>query len=112
MTETPASALVPEWTLGWRLQRALAHAGVTVGQIAGEMNVSRGTVSRWLNDRGAPPRPIYLKEWALRCGVPVTWLKDGVTSQARAGFKMRCSLPSGLFSFLTRPALAWVPCAA
>jgi transcriptional regulator with XRE-family HTH domain len=77
MSEEPGQRLVPEWTLGWRMQRALAHAGITAGEIADELGVHRGTVSRWLNDRGMPPRAIYLKEWALRTGVPIGWLRHG-----------------------------------
>lgn len=77
MTETTELALVPEWTLGWRLQRALAHAGITTNDIATELEVSRATISRWINDHGAPPRAIYVKEWALRCGVPYEWIQHG-----------------------------------
>jgi DNA-binding XRE family transcriptional regulator len=80
MTQQPdasSPALVPEWTLGWRLQRALAHAGLTSNEIADDMEVSRTTISRWLNDRGAPPRTIYVRQWALRTGVPYPWLATG-----------------------------------
>lgn len=79
MTQQPDTnpALVPEWTLGWRLQRALAHAGITSNDIADEMEVSRTTISRWLNDRGAPPRSPYVKQWALICRVPYDWLVYG-----------------------------------
>lgn len=71
-----AQESVPEWTLGWRLQRALTHAGLHVDDITEEFGVSRSTVSRWLNDKG-PVRPIYLKQWAIRCGVPLEWLAPG-----------------------------------
>jgi transcriptional regulator with XRE-family HTH domain len=74
MTELPQAGVVPEWTLGWRMQRALAHAEISVEAIAGELGVSRSSVSRWLNDRGAPPRAAYVKLWALRTGVPFDWL--------------------------------------
>lgn len=74
MSEMPEVGQIPEWTLGWRMQRALAHAGISVNEIADEMGVSRATISRWINDKGAPPRTIYLKEWALRTGVPLGWL--------------------------------------
>lgn len=77
MTEMPESAgQIPAWTLGWRMQRALAHAGISVNEIAEEMGVSRATISRWINDKGAPPRAAYLKQWALRTGVPYLWLTD------------------------------------
>jgi transcriptional regulator with XRE-family HTH domain len=77
--------VVPEWTLGWRMQRALAHAGVSVEQIADETGVSRSTISRWLNDRGAPPRAGYLKLWSLRTGASYEWLRTGYVSPGGEG---------------------------
>jgi transcriptional regulator with XRE-family HTH domain len=76
-TQTAAAHVVPDWTLGWRLQRALAHAEVSVEDMAGELGVTRSTISRWMHDRGAPPRPIYVKQWALRTGVSQEWLLSG-----------------------------------
>lgn len=73
----PDLALVPEWTLGWRLQRALSHAGISVNDMARDLGMSRATISRWINDKGAPPRDIYVKEWALRCRVSYQWLRFG-----------------------------------
>jgi transcriptional regulator with XRE-family HTH domain len=77
MSEARESGAIPEWTLGWRLNRALDHAGVSVEGIAADLGVSRSTISRWINDRGAPPRTIYIREWALRCGVDYRWLRSG-----------------------------------
>lgn len=77
---------VPAWTLRWRLQRALAHGGVSIDEMAAELGVSRQTVSRWLNEHGSPKRG-YLKLWALRCGVPLGWLTgadDGPKSGNRS----------------------------
>jgi transcriptional regulator with XRE-family HTH domain len=68
---------VPGWTLGWRLQRALDWAGVSVQDMAEELDVSRSTISRWCNDHGSPPRAIYLRAWATRCRVPMVWLQYG-----------------------------------
>ncbi len=96
MTEMPQAGVIPEWTLGWRMQRALAHAEISVEAIAGELGVSRSSVSRWLNDRGAPPRAAYLKLWALRTGVPYEWLTG---PDFRRGFR-------------TAPFLTLVTCAA
>jgi transcriptional regulator with XRE-family HTH domain len=76
MTEMPATALVPEWTLGWRLQRALAHAEISTPDMADKLNVTRQTVRRWASDQ-IVPKPIYVKEWALICGVPYRWLAYG-----------------------------------
>ncbi len=71
--QSPQAGAIPAWTIGWRMQRALAHAGVSVEEISDELGVSRSSVSRWLNDR-ALPRAAYLKVWALRTGVAYEWL--------------------------------------
>lgn len=78
-TETSHPPGIPEWTLGWRLQRSLAHATMTTGDMADELGVARSTVSRWMNDHGSAPRAAFVKQWALRTGVPYEWLKDGET---------------------------------
>lgn len=64
---------IPPETMGWRLQRSLAFAGVSVQEMADELGVSRGTISRWCNDKNRPRRS-DLRLWALRCGVPFDWL--------------------------------------
>src|SRR6266496_4037232 len=71
--QSPQAGAIPAWTIGWRMQRALAHAGISVEEISDELGVSRSSVSRWLNDR-ALPRAAYLKVWALRTGVAYEWL--------------------------------------
>lgn len=80
MSEMQTGDVVPQWTLGWRLQRALSHADMKVEQMADELGISRGTASRWLNDRG-PVREIYLKQWAMRCGVAFEWIKSGAATE-------------------------------
>ena len=73
----------PPLTLGWRMQMALGHAGLDIQQIAEELGVARSTVSRWMHDKG-PVRPVFVKAWAMRCGVSYDWLRgadsDGATS--------------------------------
>ena len=64
---------IPEWTLGWRLKRALSFADLSAQDMAAELGVHVATVSRWMNDR-EHPRRAYLMAWALRCGVPFGWL--------------------------------------
>jgi transcriptional regulator with XRE-family HTH domain len=77
---------IPEWTLGWRLQRALMHAGMRADEMGRELGVTRTTISRWVNDHGAPPRTAYVRLWALRTGVPYSWLSEGtVTSEPTDG---------------------------
>lgn len=71
---------VPDWPLGWRLARALDLRGIGVGEIADEIGVSRKTVSRWLHDKGTPPREFYLNHFVKRCRVNDGWLKTGRAS--------------------------------
>lgn len=46
-------------------------------QIAREVGVTPGTITRWCRDQGAPPRPSYLRDWARLCEVPYEWLLTG-----------------------------------
>lgn len=78
MSDTnPNTGQVPEWTLGWRMKRALAHAGMTAEEMAEELGYVTKTMSRWTNDKGAPPRAVILKRWAMKTGVPYGWLVGG-----------------------------------
>lgn len=74
MSDMTIGDIVPAWTLGWRLQRSLGHAQMSVEQMTQELGVSRSTLSRWLNDRGAPPKRAYLQQWAALTRVPADWL--------------------------------------
>jgi len=70
----PASQAVPEITLGWRLRIAMEHAGIKADDMAAQLGVHRGTITRWTHDIGASPRPVYLEKWAFLCGVSLDWL--------------------------------------
>jgi transcriptional regulator with XRE-family HTH domain len=74
---TAPQAHVPPITLGWRLKIALSHGGIKAEHMADALDVSRQTVSRWMSDKGAPPKRVYLKEWAEATGVPLQWLETG-----------------------------------
>ena len=67
---TTATPGIPDWTLGWRMKRALSWGDVGVAEMAELLGYSRGQVSRYLNDKGEPPRDSVLRLWAIRCGVP------------------------------------------
>jgi len=111
MTASPDAdaGVVPEWTTGWRLQRSLAHARIQAGDMAAELQVSRATVSRWLNDKGLPPRSVYLRRWADLTGVPFLWLchgdarpcGPGGTAVARIGGGVKNNGRSGRFNLTT-----------
>lgn len=66
---------VPPLTLGWRLKMALGER--TADWIGQQLGVSRNTVSRWMNDRGAEPRRAYVLQWAMATGVNAQWLEKG-----------------------------------
>lgn len=69
---------IPLETLGDRLNRSLKFADLSVQEMADHLGMNRNSLSRYLNDRGAPPRSHILRLWALRCGVPYSWLSTGV----------------------------------
>lgn len=77
MSEMSEHSRVPAWTLGWRLKRALAEGGVAAGDMADYLGYSKAQVSRYLNDKGEPPRAQVLRLWAMHCGVPFDWLAYG-----------------------------------
>ena len=76
MSIDAASGVVPGWTLGWRMQRALSYADLTTIQVAEAMGVSRTTVSRWLNDAATPKRA-FLIQLSLMTRVSLEWLETG-----------------------------------
>lgn len=68
---------VPQFKLHHRLGLALEEAGVGVQEMADYLDVSRESVSRWINGRGVVKRSI-LRLWALRTGVDLVWLETGL----------------------------------
>lgn len=86
MEHAPGQAgSIPPLTLGWRLQMALRQAGISVQEMADELGMARNSLSRWMADRGTPPRAAFVKQWALRTGVPYTWLATGEAENPRPG---------------------------
>ncbi|WP_353809653.1 helix-turn-helix domain-containing protein [Agromyces sp. SYSU T00194] len=65
-----------EFDLADRIRRALRVSGVGVGEMADELEVSRNTVSNWINGRNAPRRR-DLRVIAMRTGMPLEWLENG-----------------------------------
>lgn len=78
-TTTEASGDVPRFELRHRMGLALEHADLSVQAMADHLEVSRNTVGNYLAGRTAAPTPT-LRVWALRCGVPYRWLRDGEPS--------------------------------
>ena len=94
-TVTTHQGQIPAWTLGWKLKRALDHAGLSAQEMAAELGVHVGTVSRWMNDRETPRRA-YVMAWALRCGVAFSWLTETESPQVSPGISGQERRPAGL----------------
>lgn len=73
MTEQTTAEVVPEWDMSDRLRKALTHAGISSNEMAEYLEVTRHTISNWINGRTRPPATA-VKLWAMRCGVPYKWL--------------------------------------
>jgi transcriptional regulator with XRE-family HTH domain len=74
MSENPVH--VPRWDLADRMRKSLRDADIGVQDMADYLEVSRNTVSNWINGHN-PPSAQTLRLWAMRCGVPLKWLRDG-----------------------------------
>ena len=68
---------VPQWDLADRLRKSLREAGMGAQDMADYLEVSRNTVSAWMNGR-TPPSTQSIRLWALRTGVPFAWLREGI----------------------------------
>lgn len=77
MSTSAQERAIPALTLGWRLQMAMRHGGVTRDAMAEYLGVSPSTISRWNGDKGDAPKRAYLAQWALLTGVDLGWLTDG-----------------------------------
>jgi len=67
---------VPEFDLADRMRKALRASDLHVQEIADYLEVSRNTVSTWINGRITPSAQT-IRLWALRTGVPYGWLREG-----------------------------------
>ena len=80
-TGTDGGPAVPEWTMADRLRKARESAGLEQRELAADIGVSRNTVHNYERGRVVPRRPVVLA-WAIRTGVPVSWLWDGADDDA------------------------------
>jgi transcriptional regulator with XRE-family HTH domain len=71
-----ADGTVIKWDQPDRMRKALRVSGVSVQEMADYLDVDRSTVSTWINGR-IKPSITTLRLWALRTGVPFTWLHHG-----------------------------------
>lgn len=83
-----AQQVIPQWTLADRLAKALDEAGISVQEMADILMVSRNTVGNYINGRSVP-KPAYMRVWAERCQVPLSWLETGDGSSDLPGAPKR-----------------------
>jgi transcriptional regulator with XRE-family HTH domain len=76
MTEAPQPGAVPSWTLADRMRKAREYAGLKQTELAADIGIARSSITNYETGRKTPSRPVLLS-WALRCGVPLTWLRYG-----------------------------------
>lgn len=66
---------IPEWTVGDRLSKARDTAGLSQGDFADEVGMSRRSVVRY--ESGSYAKKSVLLLYAMRTGVPLEWLVSG-----------------------------------
>lgn len=88
---------VPPLTLGWRLKMALAAGDVSREEMARELGMDPGTLSRWMSDKGAPPKRAFVIQWAIRTNTSMAWLETGDAGPSDPG----PGRPSGKLAALT-----------
>ena len=71
-----ASGGVPQFEMRHRMALALESRDISIGEIADYLGVHRNTVGGWLAGR-TRPSTASVKLWALRTGVPYSWLTTG-----------------------------------
>lgn len=76
MTEH-AAGTIPAFHAGDRLRKARELTGLDQTEFAGQLGVSRGTVSNYENSATTKRKPIVMRAWALASGVPLAWLETG-----------------------------------
>ena len=59
-----------------RLAKSLHVAGLNNLDMAEALDVSPNTISNYTNGN-TRPRKLYIREWALKTGVPLEWLETG-----------------------------------
>ena len=65
-----------------RMRKALRVSGMSVQEVADEIEVYRNTVGNWINGHTAP-RPRDLRAFARVTKVPVSWLENGTLDDVR-----------------------------
>lgn len=94
MTIEPMHGIIPQFNLADRLRKAREVTGLGVVEFADEVGISRNSVRNY--ETGVTvPRPVILRAWSLRTGVPAEWLETGIapSSGEDDGATGECSPP-------------------
>lgn len=100
MTASTEGVPIPPWDLADRLRKSLRVSGVGVQEMADYLEVSRNTVSAWVNGR-TPPSSQSVRLWALRTGFPYEWLRGGPTPPGPGGQPDQQPTPSTVDQWFT-----------
>lgn len=84
VSNTPIPAGVPHIEPRHRMRIALEHAHVSMGEMAELLEVSGNTVGNYLAGRSVPSAAT-LRVWAMRCGVPLDWIRYGTENDDDGG---------------------------
>ena len=82
---------VPDWDLPDRMRKALRHAGMSPGQMARYLGVTRQSVGNWISGR-VDPSFQTVRLWSIRTGTDLEWLLVGETALAQAGSHISTNL--------------------
>ncbi len=78
------AGFIPTWTLGDRLRKARETTGLSMGEFAEKVGLSRVTVGNAESGK-KKPLEVTLKRWSLATGVSYEWLLNGTTPPPEDG---------------------------
>jgi transcriptional regulator with XRE-family HTH domain len=93
----------PQFTMGHRMRLVLDDRGYSVGDAAERLEVSRNTISNWLNGHTSPRRR-DVKAWCTWLAIPEEWLRWGVAGAPTQPGGMLPHLDSNQKPFVLRLA--------
>ena len=79
MSTAAPSPGIPAFHKGDRMRKSMQAAGLSYSDMMEYLDVSRNTISAWINLRTSPSRQT-MRLWALRTGVPLEWLETGAVT--------------------------------
>jgi DNA-binding XRE family transcriptional regulator len=77
----------PTWTIGDRMRKARVTAGIDTDEMANDIGRTRRTISNYESDSTTAPL-LVLRQYAVRCGVPLDWLTGADTEANIIGYPL------------------------